>query len=663
MVKVYALVLDTHLADVTRALGRSGGLHLVNAPAQSRHRLLHGVDRGETLRCLEADLQKCRDLLEQLALQPGGGAPADADETLTLEGAEALLQAAWKEWQAEDAALGQLIEQSGLLAQRQQLLAGYPMLDAVRLRELRNLHHLHLITGRLSPAALPGLAAAVGDRLLLLEEPPEGRRSAGETRVLLLTSRKSRFAVEGELAKAGFHEEPLPADAEATGGEERRRVDDRLSQVRDGIEACRRRLRLLGERWRADLARVYHFLGRQLAIGRAEQQFGHSARLFGITGWVPRARAEEVRAVLAAATGGSAVVEFHTPADDEAVQAGTDQVPVEFPAHRLLRPFQMLVRVYGVPRYEEVEPSLFVALSFVVMFGLMFGDVGQGAVLALVGAGLQSRRGPRAAQLRDIGLLLILCGGSATVFGVLYGSVFGSEEIIPHYWVQPLQDVMTLFKAAIVLGILFISGGIVLNICNKIRKRAWFDGVFDRFGLIGILFYWGAIGLGLKAAQARVIHGWEIALVIGLPLLVLFVREPLHNLLRREKHLLHEDVFTFAMTAGMEVLETVTTFLGNTVSFVRIGAFALSHAALCMTIYILADMLKELPGGGFWNVLVIVLGNAFVIVLEGMVATIQGLRLQYYELFSKFFSGDGVLYQPFRLDSAGQHEDKGERGT
>ena len=99
----------------------------------------------------------------------------------------------------------------------------------------------------------------------------------------------------------------------------------------------------------------------------------------------------------------------------------------------------------------------------------------------------------------------------------------------------------------------------------------------------------------------------------------------------------------------MEVFETVTTFLGNTVSFVRIGAFALSHATLCLTIYVVGGLVRELPGGGLWWLLVVVLGNALVIALEGLVVTIQGLRLQYYEFFSKFFSGDGVAYKPFAL--------------
>jgi V/A-type H+-transporting ATPase subunit I len=114
---------------------------------------------------------------------------------------------------------------------------------------------------------------------------------------------------------------------------------------------------------------------------------------------------------------------------------------------------------------------------------------------------------------------------------------------------------------------------------------------------------------------------------------------------------LEEDPLTFLLSAAIEVMETVTTFLGSTVSFVRLGGFALSHAALCLAIYSLVGMIREMPGGGVWAVLFIAAGNLFVILLEGMVVTIQGIRLQYYELFSKYFAGDGILYSPFRLEN------------
>ena len=108
------------------------------------------------------------------------------------------------------------------------------------------------------------------------------------------------------------------------------------------------------------------------------------------------------------------------------------------------------------------------------------------------------------------------------------------------------------------------------------------------------------------------------------------------------------------------MFETITGFLGNTVSFVRVGAFALSHATLCLTVYVVGGLVRDLPGGGLWWLLVVIFGNALIIALEGMIVTIQGLRLQYYEFFSRFFSGDGVAYKPFALEETGTGEAHGE---
>ena len=657
MLKLRVLLLDRDVDALTRALGRIGVLHLINAVAQSEHQLLSGVDRSAAIRRLETLTQRCRDVMENLDIPPAIATTLAATPPVSGDDIERFLDRCTQAYRAEDDALGRLIEASGLLRREVQVLDGYPLLDTVRLKELRNLHHLFLITGRLSPAALPGLTARLGERTLLFSDAAKDP-FAKEVRVLLLGARKSRFAIEGELGKAGFKEEPVPAGFDESGAAERRRAADRLEQLRLEIEEKRERIKALAALHGPELAAAWRQLQQGLAIARAQQHYGKTAGLYCISGWLPESRQGDVLTVAERVTHGAAVVDFTAPEEDEQVRLGHETVPVQFPAIAALRPFQLIVTTFGPPRYTEVEPSLFVAISFVLMFGLMFGDVGQGAVLALTGGYCAASHNAKVRKLKDVGYLLLFCGLSAMGFGLLYGSVFGNDRLITPLWVEPLRDVMALFETAIVIGIICISVGIVINIVNKIRQRDYFGGIVDRFGVIGILFYWGSLGLGLKAARTGVVRGHELFLVIVAPLLILFLKEPLHALLRRRRQLLEDNAFTFVLLSGMEVLETVNTFLANTVSFIRVGAFALSHAALCMTIYIVSDMVRELPGGGFWVMLTLILGNLIVIVLEGMVATIQGLRLQYYELFSKYFSGDGVLYHPFSTDSVGQLQTK-----
>jgi len=294
------------------------------------------------------------------------------------------------------------------------------------------------------------------------------------------------------------------------------------------------------------------------------------------------------------------------------------------------------------------------------MFGMMFGDLGHGLLFMAIGFYLWKSAKPTVGKLRDTGLFLVLCGGSASVFGIFYDSFFGREGIIASIpvlgglvLVHPLDDVMALFRVAVIIGVFCISIGIIFNIVNHFRRRQYFEGILDKFGIIGLVFYWGSLGLGLKAAVAGRVHSHELLFLIVLPLVLLFLKEPLARLLGHEMEGEEESGRSgpglMIFTSIIEVMETLTTFLSNTISFARLAGFALSHAALCLAVYTVADMIRGMPSGGFLAGIAVVLGNLLVMVIEGMIVTIQGLRLEYYEMFSKFFSGDGVLYAPFKL--------------
>ncbi len=662
MVKVHVLVLEKYLDAVTRALGECGLVHLVDAAAESREGLLAGVDRDQDIRELERLSRICSALIDSLGVRRGRFETETPPEPLGR--ARPFIEQVQAEFEAEDNAINDLINESGALVQQAARLELYPF-RRIRLDELKDLHHLYMATGRLAPRALGEAALALEDRALLLHDYDESQK---QERVLVLSSRRSRWAVESALKKAGFEPEELPAEFDGSPDEETERVRGRLNAIRRAVEEHRQRVLELGQRHGGRLSALHAQLSEALSVARAQQQFGKAARIYCISGWMPRSAEADARRRVADASGDTGIVEVLAPKEDERVRRGEAKVPVKFPSSRALRPFQKLVTAYGPPRYEEIEPSLFLALSFVLMFGMMFGDVGQGLVILAVGMYLLRSARPAVRRLRDTGYLLLFCGASAMAFGVLYDSFFGREEIISRLpglrrlvIVHPLQNVMVLFKTAVVVGVILISAGVLINIVNKFRAGHYFEGIFDKFGIIGIIFYWGSLGLGLKAAMANRIHGYEVWLLIVLPLALLFLHKPLEGIIRRRKHLIEEDWLGFLLGASIEVMETLTTFLGNTVSFVRLAGFALAHAALCMAVYSLADMLRDVPGSTLLGGSIILVGNVFVILLEGLVVTIQGIRLEYYEFFSKFFSGDGVLYAPFRLRTAsGPGTDSGE---
>ena len=393
------------------------------------------------------------------------------------------------------------------------------------------------------------------------------------------------------------------------------------------------------------IASLERSLGLEVALLEASLNFSRTESTCRISGWLPTTQVAPASSRLLQETEGRLFLQVREPNETD---VPPDEVPVLMKDNPLIRPFQLLVTGFGFPRYREIQPTLLMAVSFLVMYGLMFGDVGQGAVLAI--GGFVVRKRARSPQIRDLGAIICMAGLAATVFGVLYGSLFGKEGLLPVLWFSPIEDVVKILVVPVALGILLISIGILLNIINKFRCGDYFRAIVDRIGVVGIVLYWGAIGLGLRSALlGSSSHlGFLILLLILVPLLVLFFRELIYEQLVHKGHE-SDGALVALMNGGVDVMETLTGFLANTVSFVRVGAFALAHAGLCMAIYGVVSVVRGWPAGGVWSAVVIVLGNTVVILLEGMVVFVQDLRLEYYEFFSKFFEGAGRGYKPFRI--------------
>jgi V/A-type H+-transporting ATPase subunit I len=204
---------------------------------------------------------------------------------------------------------------------------------------------------------------------------------------------------------------------------------------------------------------------------------------------------------------------------------------------------------------------------------------------------------------------------------------------------------------ALAVGAALITAGVVLNIANRLRRGDYAGGLLGRFGLVGIVFYWGALALAIKLAVAPgPVDGWLAAVLVVVPLLVLMLHEPLVALLTRREKLWEGGAAIGLMLGAVEAMETVVTYMANTFSFLRVAAFALSHAALSFTIFVLVDLVRDVPGGLLWSAMVFVLGTALIVGLEGLIVAIQILRLEYYEFFTKFFRGEGVRYDPFQIE-------------
>jgi V/A-type H+-transporting ATPase subunit I len=237
---------------------------------------------------------------------------------------------------------------------------------------------------------------------------------------------------------------------------------------------------------------------------------------------------------------------------------------------------------------------------------------------------------------------------AAAVFGVLYGSVFGKENLLPALWIRPMDNIMQILLIAVGLGVVLLSTGFLLNIWNAWTARDWGRLFFDHNGVAGFVLYWSLIGVGAGAF----IDNFPIPTTVfvvpaaGAAFVVMF-SEVLKHLVEHHRPLIDGGPGTYAIQAIFELFETVISLLSNSLSYVRIGAFAVAHGGLSAVIFILADMAGSPRSVGYW--LVILIGQLFIVGFEGLIVGIQTMRLEYYEFFSKFFSGGGLRFKPLTL--------------
>ena len=319
----------------------------------------------------------------------------------------------------------------------------------------------------------------------------------------------------------------------------------------------------------------------------------------------------------------------------------------------IFRPFEMFIQMYGLPDYNEIDPTILVAITYSVFFGFMFGDMGQGLCL-LIGGFLLYR-----AKKMNLAAIISCCGFFSTIFGFLFGSIFGFEDIINAAWLRPGEAMTTLpfigrlntvFVIAVALGMGIIILTMILNIINSVRahdpEKTW----FDTNGAAGLVFY---------AAMASVIvlfmtghplpAGIVLAVMFGIPLLLMFFKEPLTALVEKKAAAIEGGKGMFVVQGFFELFEVLLSYFSNTISFVRVGAFAVSHAAMMEVVLMLAGY--ESGSASSVNWLVVVLGNVFVCGMEGLIVGIQVLRLEYYELFSRFYRGTGRAFKPYGRSS------------
>ena len=218
--------------------------------------------------------------------------------------------------------------------------------------------------------------------------------------------------------------------------------------------------------------------------GEIKKSAACTNEFFYLSGWIPKSFMESLNKLLLSFD--DRILLIRKNPNEITNKAITP--PTMLINNKLFKPFESMVRMYGVPSYDEIDPTMFLAITYTLMFGAMFGDVGQGLVLFLAGFLLKNNMGRI-----NLGGVFERLGVSSIIFGFLYGSVFGSEKVINALLIRPMEDINDILIAAIIFGCGFLILGFILGITNSIRRKDIERGLFGKEGLAGFMFYIGAL--------------------------------------------------------------------------------------------------------------------------------------------------------------------------
>ncbi len=641
MSEVDIFVFESDVEAVAQRVADLGVIHLLDANALGEWAEEVSTEWAGRISAYARQERRVLDLLSQLGIPeevvPCEGALMPAADVGTFEKELQEIEEQTQSLREQHAAVTQEMERWNLAAKSMEVLT--PL--SISISDLRQLEHLHVVAGTIPAENLARLEAS------LFRIPfsiiPVYRYQRGVL-IFAFCAEEHAAILDRALTSAFLDPLTLPEEFTGTPQEILMQIGQRRSEAKQQLASIEEQRKALAEALHSKLLSMLARIRGDRAISEAMAHFGHRGRVYLIAGWVPKDRVQELREAVEQAAGGRAAFDENSP-----FTPGTSRkVPTLLRNSQLLRPLEGLVTTYGVPGYREIDPTALLAVTFVVMFGMMFGDLGQGLLLVLVGLALSLRLIPRLSSVSNMGTILIACGASASIFGLLYGSVFGMEEVIPALWLRPMNNIFSLLITTVVFGVVVLNIGFVAHLVTSIREGHLEQAIFDKNGIVGLLLYWTLGAIFVLSVTGRSVWSW-LAPMAGLLIALLFFSEPMARLVQRRRPLLEGSVSEFVVQSFFELFEALISYVSNTLSYVRLGAFAVAHVGLSMVVFLLADMLSGGDRSSVVAILIIALGNLVIIGFEGLIVGIQTLRLEDYELFGKFFKGEGVPYKPLTL--------------
>lgn len=438
------------------------------------------------------------------------------------------------------------------------------------------------------------------------------------------------------LKSLNFKEIKLPIEFKGIPDEVYEEVVEKIKTFNKIKGELEEKLSLLKEDYKHHIDNINRRLDIEEQIESLKDNLAVSRNFFYFSGWIPKSDRKKIKSQIEKLCP-TAILSFEESEDirKEIIP------PTKLKNSWLLRPFEMLVNLYGVPNYKEIDPTFFLGFTYLILFGAMFGDVGQGSVIMLGGWLLKEK-----STMKVQGELMMRVGISSVIFGFLYGSLFGFETVLPALLIRPIENIDTVLLSSVIFGVILLLMSFGLSIKNAVARRDIEEGLFGRNGLAGLLFYIVLLITVVQLALSRIVIPIYILFLIGAFMLsMILFRNPIASAVLKKTPSYHGGKKEYYIEGSFDLIETLLSLLSNTISFIRIGAFALNHVGL----FLAFETMAHLSGNPAASVLIIILGNVIIIALEGLIVFIQGLRLEYYEMFSKYYKGDGVKYEPLKI--------------
>ena len=651
MTELELIVPDKDLLAVTKILAGRGVFHQVDASYMGSQAGVATTEGWRERAAAYSSLERQLALITQALAVEEGAPPAEQAGMIDVDAIRPWIDAL--EQEVKDAT-GQLTINEKRIEQLQGYIRQLDPIAHIGL-DMGIIHeprYIHSALGVMPVANIERLQTSLARTPYVLINLHEDRENAvvwltGTQRNADILDRAARSAYLNPLDLSGDVMRGTPSEIIGSLTESLKASAEHIEQQRARIAALRAEhaAKIQETLWQVRAARL---------LADAMAHYGKLNYTYLIVGWVPSSRVDALSDLLRHASGSIIL-------DTRAVKregGGNQQVPISLRNPGFLTPFEMLVTTYARPGYQEIDPTILITVTFPLLFGAMFGDVAHGLLLAAVGALVafrkvsDTRTGSNDATA-NLGVVIMVCGLVATLFGFIYGSIFGLEDILPKspffkqfILIQPMESRIQVLEIAVGVGIVLLSIGFLLNLFNAWKARDWGRMLFDPNGLVGLVLYWSLLGLG----ASLLLPGFPVPALVFILLAVVSglsvtLSELLKHLLEGHRPLIEGGLPMFIFQAFVELFEKLISLFSNSMSFVRVGAFAVAHAGLSGAILVLAGMVGGGGQGlGWWATMI--LGNLFIVGFEGLIVGIQTMRLHYYEFFSKFFVGGGTAYEP-----------------